>query len=480
MPTFDMDRRNLDPYDYDGPNKSPIDMLIDAAGGKALPGRWGLAQALVNTWSAERTGNTYIHYAKLGLNTLGIIRAYKNHRDNPGTNVSSAYEVIEAYIKKNNLSIPRELEFLRSFIYVYSKEWGKFEDFFPGEVEQNKQELFVRKFKLDDIDYFYVGSKSNYLGVADWESFLVGPYIKEDRKKDFVKNINKVIWEVEKNSDLQLTAKNSNDKRAFALTNIGTPDDYVSEGATEWADVQEIGKRCKAFMDKGLSRKILFYGPPGTGKTTLARTLVTGKTLRIESAAIELAGTRAVMDFVMLLRPKVILFDDLDRNESYAVEILHYMEGIGNKDSIYSEIWEDGFLVVGTVNTLSTIDPALLRPGRFDEVHRIGEPAEAHRKNIINHYLEKFELDSKDIKKAFKLKEEPIGWLAEQTNLFSPADIKEVLQSVAVVGLEYLLDEIKRVRLQRELYDGDACEDFLVKSAAKAQVVPAGRRPRRK
>ena len=66
------------PNPYDGLDQEGVlDKLISGAGGQPLPGRWGLAQALVNCWSAPKSGNKYFYYTKLGLNTLGIVRTYR-------------------------------------------------------------------------------------------------------------------------------------------------------------------------------------------------------------------------------------------------------------------------------------------------------------------------------------------------------------------------------------------------------------------
>jgi hypothetical protein len=448
-----------------------LDHLIAGAGGSPLPGKWGLAQALIGCWSQPCATNRYLHYTKVGLNTVGIVRTYR--RGNDPTKFVKKKDPLDEFIEENDLEIPRELDSLSNFIYVYSRGVG-FEDFYPGKNTDGETsgKSFLRAFTLKSGIKYYFAYKpfSRHSRSEDYEKWLEGPYVKSDKVKDFLREINEVIWDAENNNDLQLSAKPDRwgYNSSFVLSNIGTPDDYVSQDAeTEWADVEALSERCASFLDNGLTRKILFYGPPGTGKTTLARTLARkvskGKTLRIESNAIESAGTRAVMDFIMLLRPKVVLFDDLDRSKGMVVEILHYMEGIGNTDSIYRELWDDGLLIVGTVNTLKTIDPALLRPGRFDEVVQVPEPGDKHRVNIVRHYMDKFGVKQKDLKAVAPRgkKKKALAWLSSEMRGFSPADIREVTQCVATVGLDYLNNELTRVRMQRELYAGEACDDFL-------------------
>jgi transitional endoplasmic reticulum ATPase len=114
----------------------------------------------------------------------------------------------------------------------------------------------------------------------------------------------------------------------------------------------------------------------------------------------------------------------------------------------------EGAVMVGTINVVSAVDPALLRPGRFDEVVEIAEPDASHRARIAAHYLEQFGLP-------------PIAnELSAKMTGFAPADVREVVQCLAAVGLEHIDAEIARVARQRVLYGGDACERYTLRIAA--------------
>ena len=57
---------------------------------------------------------------------------------------------------------------------------------------------------------------------------------------------------------------------------------------------------------------------------------------------------------------------------------------------------------------------------------------------------------------------------------FSPADIREVLQCGATVGVDHLEAEVERVRMQREYYAGDACDNYLLSKGGGTSAAARG------
>ena len=153
---------------------------------------------------------------------------------------------------------------------------------------------------------------------------------------------------------------------------------------------------------KGLKKRsgILFYGPPGTGKTLLAKAIATEFSLNFFSVkGPELlnmyigeseANVRRVFQRARDARPCVIFFDELDsvapkrgnQGDSGGVmdrivsQLLAELDGMSNDDDDVG-----GVFVVGATNRPDLLDPALLRPGRFDKMMYLGI-SDTHEKQL--------------------------------------------------------------------------------------------------
>ena len=102
-----------------------------------------------------------------------------------------------------------------------------------------------------------------------------------------------------------------------------------------------------------------------------------------------------------------------------------------------------------TANDLNRLDPALLRPGRISEVIRVPEPSAEARETILRYYLEKFEVPDLSVAE-----------IVADTDGFSPADLREFVQTAHAVGAQIAKGEIKRLQAQRKLYSGDRCAEW--------------------
>ena len=192
-------------------------------------------------------------------------------------------------------------------------------------------------------------------------------------------------------------------------------------------------------------RGILLYGPPGTGKTLLARALASQSGINFVSVKGPALLTkyvgeseRAIRDLFKRARqasPCVLLFDEIDAlaparggsaddghvSSRVVAQLLTEMDGIEDLE---------GVLVVGTTNRRDMVDPALLRPGRFDLLLDVELPDLAARAAIFRVHLDGKpaapDVDAAD--------------LAARTPAFSGAAIASVCRRAALASVRRCLD----------------------------------------
>ncbi|RMZ84226.1 hypothetical protein DV738_g849, partial [Chaetothyriales sp. CBS 135597] len=205
-----------------------------------------------------------------------------------------------------------------------------------------------------------------------------------------------------------------------------------------WADVGGLASQKDAIMEtislplthpelfaNGIRKRsgILFYGPPGTGKTLLAKAIATEFSLNFFSVkGPELlnmyigeseANVRRVFQRARDARPCVVFFDELDsvapkrgnQGDSGGVmdrivsQLLAELDGMSSSptddgESASAPSGGSGVFVIGATNRPDLLDPALLRPGRFDKMLYLGV-ADSHDQQvtILQALTRKFILD---------------------------------------------------------------------------------------
>ncbi len=252
--------------------------------------------------------------------------------------------------------------------------------------------------------------------------------------------------------------------------------------AVEWPmHFPEMYKQLGRTIPKG----ILLYGPSGTGKTMLAKAVATeseanfisikGPELMSKWVGESEKGIRDIFRKARQASPCVIFFDEVDsiapiRGRGGGIE---GFGGLPGADKMISQLLTemDGVhkihdvVVLAATNRIDMIDPALLRPGRFDKIIYIPNPDKATRERILQIHVKGRPI-SKDI---------DLNKIVEMTEGFSGADVSSVVNtaaslilhdyiqrypsaeealkytSEALISLRHLEEAVKKVRRQREM-----------------------------
>jgi proteasome regulatory subunit len=258
----------------------------------------------------------------------------------------------------------------------------------------------------------------------------------------------------------------SADVRARVMELIEAPDvDYNMIGGLgrqidEVIEVLELPlTNPELFAEVGVEppNGILLYGPPGTGKTLIAKAVAhRAKATFIRMSGTELVqkyigeGARLVRDVFNIARekaPSIVFIDEIDAvgsRRSYdgttgssevnrtMVQLLAELDGFDKRGDVK---------VVAATNRIDLLDPALLRPGRFDRIIEVPRPDAEGRLEILKIHSRNMRLDNVDFDE-----------LVELTEGLSGADLKAI---VTEAGMNVIRRRGKQVTMEdfKKAYD---------------------------
>jgi cell division protease FtsH len=246
----------------------------------------------------------------------------------------------------------------------------------------------------------------------------------------------------------------------------------IEEEKEEMVEIIDFLKNPKKYMELGarIPSGILLVGPPGTGKTLLARAVAGEASVPFYSISgsdfVEMfvgVGASRVRDMFKTAKansPCIVFIDEIDavgrqrgaglggghdEREQTLNQLLVEMDGFGTNS---------GIIVIAATNRPDVLDPAILRPGRFDRQITIGRPDIKSRKAIL-------EVHAKNKKVDEKITFEEI---ARRTPGFTGADLENLLNEAAILAARENLPYIK-------LYHIDEAVDRVMMGPAKKSRV---------
>ena len=247
----------------------------------------------------------------------------------------------------------------------------------------------------------------------------------------------------------------------------------LQEEKEDLSEVVDFLKNPKRYIELGarIPKGILMVGPPGTGKTYLSRAVageagvpfftISGSDFVEMFVGVGASRVRDLFEQAKKNAPAIIFIDEIDavgrkrgaglggghdEREQTLNQLLVEMDGFGVNQ---------GIIIMAATNRPDILDPALLRPGRFDREIVVGAPDVKGREAIFKVHSRNKPL-AKDVK---------VDVLAKRTPGFTPADIENIMNEAAILTARKREKEIHMDTIE------EAITKVMVGVAKKSRVI---------
>lgn len=248
------------------------------------------------------------------------------------------------------------------------------------------------------------------------------------------------------------------DKKRVTFNDVAGAD----EEKAELAEIVDFLKQPKKYIDVGarIPKGILLVGPPGTGKTLLAKAIageagvpffsISGSDFVEMFVGVGASRVRDLFEQAKKNAPCIVFIDEIDavgrqrgaglggghdEREQTLNQLLVEMDGFGANE---------GIIMIAATNRPDILDPALLRPGRFDRQIVVGAPDVKGREEILKVHSRNKPL-SEEVRLDILAKRTPGFTGADLENLMNEAALLAVRNNKKVIGMDELEEAVTRV-----------------------------------